>query len=102
MGDELERLATASVELDRPVDVVRKLFFDAPRMIAQKIHHGVDLSLGDDGKTIKQTTKILSRTQIDEFVIEAGPDESWVRRYVGGANAGAQLVGRFFAAGDDK
>jgi tellurite resistance protein len=91
--------ATAAIEIDRPVEVVRAAFFDLDHAIRDKIHHGVELRwlppAAPGELRFEQETKALGRTQHDELLLEVGEGGARVFRFVGGPNAGARLVATF-------
>jgi tellurite resistance protein len=94
-------IASASLVIDRPLDLVRAHFFDIDHAIRAELHPGVTLQRlepGPDGERhIRQEMKYLNRVQIDDFVIERRGDGAWVKRFVDGPNAGARFVAHFEA-----
>ena len=90
-------MAVASIAIERPLNVVVDAFFDVDHAIRNKIHHGVTLRwVNDDGvQRVRQEVKVLSRAQIDDFVIEEGDAGQWIKRFVGGPNVETRLVGTF-------
>lgn len=97
--DELQLLATATLEIAAPPGVVREQFFDLDQHVREHIYHGHELSWAPqhppEARRLRMLTRILGRTQDEEFVIEDGDDATWVRRYVEGPNVGARMVARF-------
>lgn len=100
---EPELLATATMEFARSADTVRKEFLDVDHAVRDRIYHGAELSFVAPPKPgerrLRQTVKILGRTQQDDFVVEQGEGGTYVRRFVDGANVGVRFVGRFFDGG---
>jgi len=96
VSDEPQLLATATLEIGAPLAVVREQFFDLDQHVREHIYHGHELSLAGE-KRVRMVTRILGRVQEEELVIEEGPESTWVRRYIGGANQGARFVARFHA-----
>ncbi|MBI2394784.1 MAG: hypothetical protein HYV09_34765 [Deltaproteobacteria bacterium] len=99
MPDDLQLLATATLEIAAPPDVVREQFFDLDQHVREHIYHGHELSWAPqhppEARRLRMLTRILGRAQDEEFVIEDGADATWVRRYVDGPNVGARMIARF-------
>lgn len=95
--------ASAWMEYERPIAIVRALFFDVDNAIRAKIHRGLRFKWlerdASGARRIQQTTRVLDRMVVEELVIEEGPDGTWVKRYVEGANAGTHFVATFDANG---
>jgi hypothetical protein len=89
--------------IERPLDVVRAQFFDVDHLVRDRVRSGMVLrwaperALGE--RRVRQETTVLGRTVIEEFVIETGAGESWVKRFVDGANVGGAYVALFSPAG---
>jgi tellurite resistance protein len=94
--------ASAAIEIDRPIEVVRAALFDLDHAIRGRIHHGVSLRWlrpeAPGELRVEQETKALGRTQIDIFVLETGEDGARVERFVSGPNQGVRLVAAFSSA----
>jgi tellurite resistance protein len=101
-GEDAKPTARAWIDIARPKEAVRAQFFDLEHAIATQPYHGVALSwapLGENGeKRARQEIRVLAQPVIDDFVIEEGKDGAWVKRFVGGTNAGARYVATFAAA----
>ena len=95
--------ATTSLLFDRPPADVKALFFDADLVVRQKVHRGVRvqwLPRNPDGeRRLRRHTRIMDRMHVEDVVIEPGPDETWVLRYVEGPSAGTRFVARFEDSG---
>lgn len=93
--------AAASVEIARAPDVVREHFFDLAAAIATQPYHGVTLSWAtesDHEKRARQEIHVLGSAIVDDFVLEQGDGETWVKRFVEGPNTGGRYVARFEAS----
>ena len=96
-------MAVASIAIQRPQNVVVDAFFDVDHAIRNKIHHGVSLRwVNDEGaRRVRQEVQVLSRAQIDDFVIEKGDAGQWIKRFVAGPNVETRLVGHFSSDQDN-
>ena len=94
--------AIATLDIERPVDVVDEEFFDVEHALRDQIYHGITLyrlAPGAPGEQrLRQEIKIFSRIHLDDVVVERAPDGAWVKRFVEGPNTGARFVARFVAA----
>lgn len=97
---DLQLLAKATVEMSKPLAIVREQFFDVDQHVREHIYHGHELAR--EGEQVRMVTKILGRTQEELFEIAEGPEGTWLRTYVGGVNAGAQFVARFVELASDR
>src|SRR6185437_7837462 len=70
--------------------------FDVDHAIRARIHHDVSLRWlppqAPGERRVEQSTKVLTRTHVDVFVVEEGEAGAWVKRFVDGPNKGARLV----------
>ena len=91
--------ATASLVFDRPLEEVRALFFDVDLAVRSKIDRGVRLQwlprTADGERRLRRHTRVLDKVHAEEIVIEPGPDDGWVLRFVEGPSAGTRFVGHF-------
>ena len=91
--------ATARLDFERPVEAVRSVFFDVNLAVRGKIHRGMRLHwIGrtPDGKrAVRQQTRVLDKLVVEDFVIDEGPDGTWVKRYLEGPNAGTVFTAAF-------
>jgi tellurite resistance protein len=96
--------ATATLPFDRPMADVKALFFDADLVVRQKVHRGVRLQwlprTPDGERRLRRHTRIMDRMHVEDVVIEPGPDDTWVLRYVEGPSAGTRFVASFEASGE--
>jgi uncharacterized tellurite resistance protein B-like protein len=68
-----------------------------------QLYHGAQLSRAktDSGiDCVRQRTSVLGRAVYEDFVIEEGKGDTWVKRVVGGPNDGAFYVAEFASEGD--
>jgi tellurite resistance protein len=93
--------ASATIEIERSIAVVRAHFLDLDDAIRRRIHHGVALrwlAPATPGELrVEQETRALGRPQVEAFVLEEGPDDGCTHRFVAGPNTGARLVATFAA-----
>ncbi len=91
--------AGATLVYDRPVGEVKALFFDVDLAVRSKPHRGVRLEWlprqPDGERRLRRHTRIFDRMHVEEIVIDRGPDDSWVLRFVEGPSAGTRFVARF-------
>jgi tellurite resistance protein len=91
--------ATAWLAFERPIGAVRALFFDVDLAVRAKIHRGVRLEwlprTPDGERRVRRHTRVLNQLHAEEIVIEPGPGDTWVQRFVEGPSAGTRFVGRF-------
>ncbi len=96
--------ASAWLDFDRPVAVVRAAFLDVDLAVRGKIHRGMRLQWlppGESGeRRLRQHVRVLDRIQTEDVVIEEGRGGTWVKRFVEGPNAGTRFEARFEALGD--
>ncbi len=93
--------ATTWLDFDRPVAEVQALLFDVDLAVRDKIHRGVRLQwlprTPDGERRLRRVMRVLDRMQVEEVVIERGPDGAWIQRFVEGPNAGSRFVATFEA-----
>jgi tellurite resistance protein len=98
MGDETPD-ATASLDFERPMAEVRALFFDVDLAVRAKIHRGVRLQWlprsPNGERRLRRHTRVLDKMHAEEIVIEPGPGDTWVLRFVDGPSTGTRFVGSF-------
>ena len=90
--------ASAWLEFERPVAEVKALFFDVDLAVRGKIHRGIRLqwmSTAPGERRLRRQLRVLDKMVVEELVIERGPDDTWVERFVEGPNAGTRFVGHF-------
>lgn len=93
--------ATASIEIDKPLEVVKAQFFDLDHAIRGRIHHGVTLrwvapqAAGE--RRVEQEIKMMTRSHVDVFTVDEGEGGTWIKRFVEGPNKGGRFVGTFTA-----
>ncbi len=80
---------------------VQALLFDVDLAVRDKIHRGVRLQwlprTPDGERRLRRVMRVLDRMQVEEVVIERGPDGAWIQRFVEGPNAGSRFVATFEA-----
>jgi tellurite resistance protein len=98
--------ASASIEIDKPVDLVRAQFFDLDHAIRGKIHHGVALRWlppeAPGERRVQQEVKLMARSHVDVFVVEEGEGGAWIKRLVDGPNKGTALEASFEPLGPQR
>ncbi len=95
---------TASLRMERPVDVVRAQYRDIDHHIRNNVHPSIHYQWepGEPGeRKIRTTFSILGVPQYDVSLLEDGDDGSFIIRYLEGSNAGMVLVHKFVAMGDN-
>jgi hypothetical protein len=83
--------------------VVRAQFFDVDHAIEVQLYHGATLAWAksESGeKCVRQRITVLGRAVYEDFVIEEGRGDTWVKRVIGGSNTGAWYVALFEASGE--
>ncbi len=94
---------TASLRIERPVDVVRAQYRDIDHHIRNNVHPSIHYQWepGEPGeRKIRTTFSILGVPQYDISLLEDGEDGSFIIRYLEGSNAGMVLVHKFVPIGD--
>ena len=96
--------AVVSLDFERPLADVRALLFDVDLLVREKPHRGTRLQwitrAPGEEQRLRQTQRVLERLQSEDVVIEAGLNDTWVKRFVVGPNAGTRFVASFEARGD--
>ncbi|HEV8246961.1 MAG TPA: TerB family tellurite resistance protein [Polyangiaceae bacterium] len=95
---------TASLRIERPVDVVRAQYRDIDHHIRNNVHPSIRYQWepGEPGeRKIRTTFSILGIPQFDVSLLEDAEDGSFVIRYLEGSNAGMVLVHKFVPLGPD-
>ncbi len=91
--------ASAWLDFERPVAQVKALFFDVDMAVRGKIHRGIRLQwlprTASGERRLRRQLRVLDKMVVEEVVIERGPDDTWVERFVEGPNAGTRFVGHF-------
>ena len=91
--------ANAWLDFERPFAQVKALFFDVDLAVRGKIHRGIRLRWlprAESGeRRLRRYLRVLDKRVVEEVVIERGPDDTWVERFVEGPNAGTRFVGHF-------
>jgi hypothetical protein len=94
----IEPFARSQVHIERQPDVVRAQFFDVDHAIEVQLYHGATLAWAktESGeKCVRQRMTVLGRAVYEDFVIEEGRGDTWVKRVIGGSNTGAWYVAMF-------
>jgi hypothetical protein len=93
--------ATAWLDFECPVETVRTAFLDADLVVRSKIHRGMRFQwlprTADGEPRLRQQMTVLDKRIVEEVVLEEGPGQTWVKRFVEGPNAGTRFVARFDA-----
>jgi hypothetical protein len=95
--------ARSHLYIERAPDIVRAQFFDVDHAIEVQLYHGATLAWAktDAGeKCVRQRMTVLGRAVYEEFAIEEGKGNTWVKRVIGGSNAGAWYVAQIEASGE--
>jgi len=83
--------ATAWLDFDLPLD--------ADLVVRSKIHRGIRFQwlppTPDGERRLRQQMTVLDKRVVEEIVLEEGPGQTWVKRFVEGPNAGTRFVARF-------
>ena len=93
---------TASMRMERPVEVVREQYRDIDHHIRNNVHPDIRYAWepAEPGqRKIRTTFRILGVSQYDISLLEDAEDGSFVIRYLEGSNAGMVLVHRFVPLG---
>jgi tellurite resistance protein len=95
----------STVEIDRPVDLVRQQFFDIDHAMRDKVHDGVKirwLPPREPGeRRILQEVRVLGVLYADEILVEF-EDGTLIKRFVEGPNKGTVFVETFEAKSPSK
>jgi len=87
------------MDYDRGVDLVRAAFLDADLVVRDKIHRGIRFEWlprnADGERRLRQKMRVLDKLVTEEVLIEEGPGQTWVKRFVEGPNAGTRFVASF-------
>lgn len=90
--------ARASIEIAKPLRLVRAQFFDLDHAIRNHTHHGVSLRWlppeAPGERRIEQELKLMTRSHVDVFLVE-DEDGAFVKRFVDGPNRGSRFVATF-------
>src|SRR5215471_21143033 len=100
MADSIR--VTASLRIERPVEVVRQQYRDIDHHIRNNVHPDIRYQWEPapaGHRRIRTTFNILGAPQYDISELEDGADGSFVIRYIEGTNSGMVLVHRFVPAG---
>lgn len=91
--------ASAWLDFERPVAQVKALFFDVDMAVRGKIHRGIRLQwlprAPNGERRLRRYLRVLDKRVAEEVVVERGPDDTWVERFVEGPNAGTRFVAHF-------
>ena len=97
-------VVSASTDIARPIDVVRRHFSDVEHHMRNRVHPDVAFTpLADsaDQLRFRKTIRVLGIPVVDEVVLRRQPDGSITEDSVAGPSTGMRLVSRFRAAGPD-
>jgi hypothetical protein len=95
---------TASLRIERPVEVVRQQYRDIDHHIRNDVHPDIQYAwepAPPGVRRIRTTFNILGSPQFDVSELEDAPDGSFVIRYLHGTNSGMVLVHRFVPLGPE-
>jgi hypothetical protein len=97
-------VVTASRDIARPIDVVRRHFTDVEHHAKNRVHPDVAFTLlsdsGDECR-FRKTIRIFGMPIVDEVLLRRQADGSITEDSVAGPSSGMRLVSRFRAAGPD-
>jgi len=97
-------VVSASTDIARPIDVVRRHFSDVDHHTKNPVHPDVEFTpLVDRGdeRRFRKTIRILRIPIVDEVVLRRQADGSITEDSVAGPSTGMRLVSRFRADGPD-
>jgi len=98
MADEAPD-AAVWLDYDRPIEAVRALFFDVDLAVREKIHRGIRLQwlprTPNGERRLRRHVRVLDKIHAEEIVIEPGPEDAWVQRFVEGPSMGTRFVAHF-------
>src|SRR5688572_27147626 len=95
---------SASLRIERPVEVVRQQFRDIDHQIRNDVHPDIQYqweSAPVGRRRVRMTFHVLGAAQYDVAELEDGPEGSLVVRYLDGTSAGTVRVYRFAPLGAD-
>jgi len=93
---------TASLRIERPLEVVRQQYRDIDHHIRHRVHSDIQYAwepAPPGVRRIRMTFHVLGAPQFDVAELEDAPDGSLVVRYLHGTNSGTVLVHRFAPLG---
>ncbi len=97
-------VVSASGDIARPIDVVRRHFSDVEHHTRNRVHPDVAFTLlsdsGDECR-FRKTIRIFGIPLVDEVLLRRQVDGSITEDSVAGPSSGMRLVSRFRAAGPD-
>jgi glycosyltransferase A (GT-A) superfamily protein (DUF2064 family) len=89
------------MDIERPVAIVRAAFLDVDLVVRDKIHRGMRFEWiprdASGERRLRQKVFVMGRVVTEDVVIEPGPGDTWVKRFVEGPNAGTRFVAGFEA-----
>jgi hypothetical protein len=97
-------IVSASTNIARPIDVVRRHFTDVDHHVKHRVHPDVAFApLVDAGDAcrFRKTIRVLGIPVVDEVVLRRQGDGSITEDSVAGPSTGMRLVSRFRAEGPD-
>lgn len=105
MNDNTPVTVLSTIEIGRPVALVRQQFFDVDHAIRDKVHTGLKMkwlpSREEGERRLLQEVRVLGVLYADEIIVEI-EDGALIKRFVDGPNKGTVFVESFEARGDDK
>ena len=101
MSEQILRIS-ASTQIARTIDVVRRHFSDVRHHAINHVHAGVDftpLADSNDDQRFRKTIRILGVPVVDEVVLRRQPDGSITEDTVAGPSVGMRFTNRFESVG---
>jgi hypothetical protein len=98
-------LVSASTQITRGIDVVRRHFSDVDHHIRSRVHPNVEFTPLPDSEgacRFRKTIRILGIPIVDEVVLKHQPDGSITEDSVAGPSTGMRLVSSFRADGPQR